>query len=671
MKPVAMSDLTPTSASWRSTVRPRVMVCAAAMALWTAGIEARLVYLQVYAHDELRDRAERQQLRTIAAPPKRGDILDRTGHVLAYSVDVGSIYAVPNEIGDAAATASTLCAALEECSSRERKTLTEKLRRRSAFTFVRRQVSPADAQRVAALNLEGIGFIRESQRFYPRKELAAQLLGFVGVDNVGLAGVEAAYDKKIRGKQGAILIQTDAHRHAFSRLERPPTAGATIELTIDEYLQHIAERELGIGVKASEAAGGMAVILDPHTGEILALANEPTFNPHDFATALDEQKRNRAVQDVYEPGSTFKVVTASAALDEGVVGLDDLIDASGGRIQLGSRVVDEAGGHDYGVLSFTDVIVKSSNVGAIKIGLKLGSQRLGTYVRRFGFGSRLSPDFPAETAGIVWDSVQVNDSALASMSMGYQVGVTALQMVTAVSSVANGGNLMEPRVVRAIVQDGRRIVVRPRRIRATITPETAAELTGIMEAVVDRGTGTAARIPGYTIAGKTGTAAKLVDGHYSHNDYNASFVGFLPSRKPALAIIVVIDSPRSGSYYGGAIAAPIFRRIGEASLQQLGIGPTIGAPPPVLVKRHRPQPEIPAAGPVSTPSILTIDAPPNRQALPDLRGLSARDVVRTLTRLGLMAKLSGEGFVVDQTPAPGSPIEPGATCEVRLARRVK
>jgi cell division protein FtsI/penicillin-binding protein 2 len=546
-------------------------------------------------------------------------------------------------------------------------------------------VSPAEAQRVAKLNLEGIGFIKESQRFYPRKELAAQLLGFVGVDNVGLAGIEAAYDKKIRGKQGAILIQTDAHRHAFSRLERPPTAGAAIELTIDEYLQHIAERELRIGVKASKAAGGMAVILDPHTGEILALANEPTFNPHDFAVALDEQKRNRAVQDVYEPGSTFKVVTASAALEERIVGLDDRIDASGGRIQLGSRVVDEAGGHDYGVLSFTDVIVKSSNVGAIKVGLKLGPRRLGTYVRRFGFGSRLSPDFPAETPGIVWDPARVDDSALASMSMGYQVGVTALQMATAVSSVANGGTLMEPRVVRAIVQDGRRIAVQPRRIRTTITPDTAAELTGIMEAVVDRGTGTAARIPGYSVAGKTGTAAKLVGGHYSHDDYNASFVGFVPSRKPALTIIVVIDSPRGGSYYGGVIAAPIFRRIGEASLQQLGIGPTIGAPPPVLVKQNRrapaphwgprPQPEIPPlgapVGPSSTPSILTIDTPPRLQALPDFRGLSAREVVRTLTRMGMTAKLSGEGFVVDQTPSPGSPIEPGAACEVRLARRVK
>ena len=663
-----MSD--PALTSWRPMVRRRVIVCAAVTALWTAGIEARLVYLQVYEYDELQDRAQRQQMRTVVAPPKRGDILDRNGHVLAYSVDGSSIYAVPNEIADPAATASKLCAGLERCSSRERAALTEKLRRRSAFTFVRRQASPADVQRIGHLNLEGIGFIKESQRFYPKKELAAQLMGFVGIDNVGLAGIEAAYDKKIRGKPGTILVQTDAHRHAFSRLERPPTAGATIELTIDEYLQHIAERELRAGVEANRAAGGIAVIMDVRTGEILALANEPTFNPHDFAIALDEQKRNRAVQDVYEPGSTFKVVTASAALEEGIIGLEDPVDASGGRIRLGSRVIDEAAGHDYRVLSFTDVIVKSSNVGAIKVGLKLGPQRLGTYIRRFGFGSRLSPDFPAETAGIVWDPAHVDESALASMAMGYQVGVTALQMAAAVSSVANGGSLMEPRVVRALIQDGRRIVVRPRRIRTTVNSKTAAQLTGIMEAVVERGTATAAKIPGYAIAGKTGTAAKVVNGHYSHTAYNASFVGFIPSRRPALTIIVVIDSPRAGTYYGGTVAAPIFKRIAEASLQQLGIAPTVDAPPPVLVERHQPQLAIPTVAAALTPSILSVETPANLQTLPDFRGLSAREVVRTLTRIGMTARLSGEGFVVEQDPAPGAPIERGAACEVRLARRM-
>jgi len=657
----------PTSPSWRQTVRRRVIICAAGMAVWTCAIEVRLVYLQIYRRAELQARADAQQMRTLPVPPKRGEILDRHGHVLAYSVDVNSIFAVPTETPDGPATASKLCAALEGCSSRELQTLTERLRRRSPFAFVRRLVSPADAQRVAELNLQGIGFLKESQRFYPKKELAAQLLGFVGVDHIGLGGIEATYDADIRGKPGTILIQTDARRAAFGRVERPPTSGATLELTIDEYLQHIVERELRAGVKTHRAAGGMAVIMDPHTGEILALANEPTFNPHNFATADDSQKRNRAVQDIYEPGSTFKVVTASAALEEAIIGLEDPIDVSAGKIRFGSRVIDDF--HVYRVLSFTDVIVKSSNVGAIKVGLKLGPERLGRYVKRFGFGTRLSRDFPAETSGIVWDPSHLNDSALASVSMGYQVGVTALQMAAAVSSVANGGSLMEPRVVRALVQNGRRVPVSPRRIRATITAETAARLTGIMEGVVERGTAKAAQIPGFTVAGKTGTAAKLVNGRYSHSDYNASFVGFVPSRQPALTIIVVIDSPRRGGYTGGAIAAPIFKRIAEASLRQLGVAPTVEAPPPVLVERWRPQPEVAIVQTSAPPSILTVETG-DLPTLPDFRGFSARDVVRTLTRIGMTAKLTGEGFVIAQHPAPGSPIVMGGMCEVRLARQI-
>jgi cell division protein FtsI (penicillin-binding protein 3) len=653
-------------------MRRRIAVCAVGMALWTCAIEGRLVLLQVYLHHDLQARADRQHERTRTVPPKRGDILDRNGRVLAYSVDVNSVYAVPSEIADAAGTGSRLCAALEGCSKRELHTITERLGRNRAFAWVRRFVSPAEARRIEALGLEGVGFVKESQRFYPKKELAAQLLGFVGIDNIGLGGLEATYDQEIRGKPGTILIQTDARHLAFSRVERPPTAGSAVELTIDEYLQHIVERELRAGVEFNRAAGGMAIVMDPYTGEILALANEPTFNPHDFATALDSQKRNRAVQDIYEPGSTFKVVTASAALAEGILDLDDQIDASGGRIRFGSRVIDEADGHNYGRLSFADVIVKSSNVGAIKVGLRLGPERLGRYIQRFGFGTRLSRDFPAETSGIVWDPSRLNDSALASVSMGYQIGVTALQMAAAVSSVANGGSLMEPRVVKAIIQNGRRIPVEPRRIRTTINAETAAELTGVMEAVVERGTAKAAQMPGYTVAGKTGTASKIVNGRYSHTEYNASFVGFVPSRKPVVTIIVVVDSPHGPNrYYGGTVSAPIFKRIAEATLRQLGVPPTIDAPPPVLVERMQPQPEVQTSGPAALPSFFAIDASSGDLPLiPDFRGLSARDVVRTLTKMGMTAKLNGEGFVVDQKPAPGSPVEAGATCVVWLARQL-
>ncbi len=322
----------PTSDNWRATIRSRLLVGAAIFMLWAVGIQARLLYLQVHRHQDLQARAENQSARTMDISAKRGDILDRHGRVLAYSVDADSVYGVPSEIENAGKTAAMLCEALTDCAPKEQDALTARLRQKRAFVYVRRRVTPPQATRIAELDLEGIGFIKEDRRFYPKKQLAAQLLGFVGIDNTGLAGIEAAYDSQISGSLGKLLYQTDARGRAFSRLERPPTAGATVELTIDEYLQHIAERELRDAVASNRAAGGTVLIMSPKTGEILALANEPTFNPNAFSSASPEHRRNsatsrnRAVQDIYEPGSTFKVVTASAALEEHMIGVDDMID---------------------------------------------------------------------------------------------------------------------------------------------------------------------------------------------------------------------------------------------------------------------------------------------------------------------------------------------------------
>jgi cell division protein FtsI (penicillin-binding protein 3) len=654
------------SSAWRRIIRTRAIGLAIAFAVWAAAIEARLVDLQVFQRADLQARADRQQNRTIAAAARRGEILDRHGRILAYSVDSDSIYAVPTEIDDPEKTTAALCGALDDCSPREREALVERLKRPKVFSFVRRQVSPAEARRVAGLGLAGVGFIKESRRFYPNRELAAHLLGYVGIDGNGLDGIEAAYDRQIGGRPGTILIQTDARRQAFSRIGRPPTPGTTLELTIDGGLQHIVERELRAGVVENRAAGGSAIVVDPHTGEILALANEPTFNPNAFSVAGEEARRNRAVQDLYEPGSTFKVVTASAAIEEKVWSPSDLVDVSGGMIRIGSRVVDDV--HSYGVLSFTDVIVKSSNVGAIKIGLRLGADRLGRYVQRFGFGTRLSPDFPSENAGIVWKPTEWNDSALASVSMGYQVGVTPLQMATAVSTVANGGEIVQPRVVRAAIVNGRRVEVPHKVLRRAISLATAAELTTIMEQVVERGTAKAAQIPGYSVAGKTGTAAKLIDGHYSRSDYNASFVGFLPSRKPALTVLVVIDAPKAGAYFGGTVAAPIFRRIAEAAVQYLGIPPAISPAPPVLVLR-RAAADLGPSSPVAT-VVPAVAAGSRAAVVPEFRGCGARDAIGALARLGITARVSGSGVVVAQDPAPGSLLDPGASVRLWLGRPV-
>ena len=318
------------------------------------------------------------------------------------------------------------------------------------------------------------------------------------------------------------------------------------------------------------------------------------------------------------------------------------------------------------------MLVKSSNVGAIKAGMRLGPERLGQYVSRFGFGQTIAPDFRGENAGIVWSPDRLDPSALASVSMGYQVGVTAVQMASAVSSVANGGTLYEPRVVRAVIKDGKRIEVDHKALRRTVSETTAAELTTIMEQVVERGTATAAKIDGFTVAGKTGTAQKLVDHRYSHSDYNASFIGFLPSRKPSLAIIVVIDSPHANGYYGGTVAAPIFKRIAQESLRHLGIGPTINPAPPVLVARNTAEEMIPQ--PVSASQTMDPSAPPSESVvdddvMPDLRGLSAREALRALTKIGMTARMSGDGFVLEQSPAAGSALGTVDACIIKLGRR--
>jgi cell division protein FtsI (penicillin-binding protein 3) len=656
-----------TPPTWRFTLKRRMTVLAGCLAVWVAGIEARLVYVQVIDHANYLTRAERQQNRTQDAPAKRGDIVDRRGHVLATSVDADTIYAVPSELSDPADVVNKLCAAFRDCTKKEKQSLLERLNRQRQFAYVRRQVARDMAQRVADLNLEGIGFLKESKRFYPNRELGAHMLGWVGIDNVGLGGLESTYDADIRGKSGRVLIQTDARRRVFNRVERAPTAGSSVELTIDEYLQHIAERELHAGVVENRAAGGSAIILNPITGEILALANEPTFNPNAYRDAEDNERRNRGVQDIYEPGSTAKIVTASAAIQEHVFRPDALIDTNPGYLKFGSRpAIREDANRNYGVLSFTDVIVKSSNIGAIKIGLRVGADRLNRYAAGYGLGKPTSPDFPAESPGILWSADKLTESALASMSMGYQIGVTALQMVTAVSVVANGGEMIEPRALRAIYRDERRVAITPKVIGHPINPETASTLTTIMEQVVERGTAKRAKIAGYTIAGKTGTAQKIINGRYSHSDHVASFVGFVPSRRPALAMVVVVDTPKGpNGDHGGTVAAPIFQRIAESSLRYLGVSPDVNAVPPVLVARHdAPPPFVAPTGPAAPPIRLIVD----EGRVPDVRGMAAREALRALIKAGLSARMSGNGVVVSQVPAPGELVEVGAICRLVLER---
>ena len=660
------------SHDWRRTLKSRLAVAAAIFLVWSCAIEARLIHLQVFQRDALAARAARQQSDTIELAARRGEILDRNGRILAFSVDAETIYAVPSKIINPPAVVAALCAALGDCAPKEHQTLLDRITRNRHWASIRRQVSPQQARRIADLKLDGIGFLKESKRFYPNKELGAHLIGYVGTDNGGLSGIESTYDTLIKGKPGTVLVQTDARRHAFSRVERPPTSGASLELTIDEYLQHVVERELTAGAEWANAVGASAIVMDPRTGDILALANYPTFNPNAYREFDDQERRNRAIQDLYEPGSTFKIVTAGAALEEKIITPETIIETSPGVIRFGSRVIDEDKGHNYGTISFTDVIVKSSNVGSIKVGLRVGAERMHDYMRRFGFGRPSSPDFRGESSGIVHPASRLSDSALASVSMGYEVGVTPLQMATAVSVVANGGELLQPRLVHAVIRDGQRVPVPRKVLGRAISPGVASQLTTIMEAVVTDGTGKRSQVEGYTIAGKTGTAAKIVNRRYSTTDYNVSYVGFLPSRAPRYTIVVVVDTPRGVPPYGGSVAAPIFQKIAAAALRHEGVAPTVNAPPPLLVARRTERLELPTSGPAGGPAIVTL-AGDNRgssaSVFPDLRGLSAREALQAMARLGLTPRLRGAGLVVDQQPAAGSPIDIGVTATLWLQRQ--
>ncbi|RUA03222.1 MAG: penicillin-binding protein [Candidatus Neomarinimicrobiota bacterium] len=649
---------------WRDIVRRRLVVTAGVMALWGIAIEARLVQLQVFRHDVLVERALRQRLRTIPTHPKRGEIVDRGGQILAYSVDADTIVAVPADVECPVETTRLLCEVLE-CRREQHDRILTRLDTENLFAYVQQYVSVDTARRIRELDLKGVGFLKQNRRFYPNRELAAHLIGYVGIDNQGLYGLESSYDEEISGQPGRVLMQTDARNRAFSRVERPPTAGVTLELTIDKLIQHIAERELRAAMREHHAAGGSVVVLDPATGEILALANEPTFNPNAFSLSDADARRNRATQDVYQPGSTFKIVTASAALEEGVSHPNQQIDTSPGVWYPGRRPIRDF--RDYGVLSFTDMLVKSSNVAASKIGVELGAERLLRYVRRFGFGQAISEDFLGQSRGIVHPAAGLSDSDLARVSIGYTIAVTPLQMAAAMNAVANGGELIAPRVVRALVGEDGRLEVPRRVIRRAIRPETAATMTRILEDVVDHGTATAAQLTGYTVAGKTGTTEKLVDGRYSDTRNVASFAGFVPSTRPRLTILVVVDDVPSG---GGVVAAPVFQRIAEASLRHLGVPPNVGAPPPILVSAGSPTPPIVRLTPVRAPASLAASAwtGPQRGLMPDLAGLSARAAFEIATDLGLMTRIRGDGFVVGQTLEPGSAITRGQALILRLER---
>lgn len=534
---------------------------------------SRLVTLQVLQAAELTAKADRQHQTTVSVEGVRGAIVDRHGKVLAMNLEVPSVYGVPTVLDSPARTARELAPLLHVRSE----DLERKLRQPRGFVWLARKVDPDRRHLVERVSsMEGVGVKMEGRRFYPKGPLLSHVLGFAGMDGEGLEGIERRYEKELRGEKRAIVLQKDARgRAVFPKglSEEPaPAPGHQLVLTIDEVIQYIVEKELEEAVARSRAKSGTAIVLEPGTGALLALAVSPRFNPNAIAGLEPDRWRNRAVADAYEPGSTMKAILAAAAIEEGVMTPTTLVYGEQGRLAVSNTVI-----HDHeklGWMSFAQVVQKSSNVGAAKVGMALGEERLYRYFRAFGFGERTEIDLPGETAGLLKNPKEWGKRTAASVSMGQEIGVTPIQMVSAMAAIANGGILMKPYVVSEI-RDAHGLVIKrvlPSAKRRVISPETARTVTSILEGVVTDGTGGKAAIEGFRVAGKTGTAQKIDrrTRTYSTTKFVSSFAGYVPAENPKLAMIVVIDEP-SGEAWGGTVAAPVFRRVGEQVLKYWGI----------------------------------------------------------------------------------------------------
>jgi cell division protein FtsI (penicillin-binding protein 3) len=631
----------------------RLIQLSAFLAAWLIVVVCRLAQVQLARHDEYVARALRQQERIINVNPIRGSIADAQGRLLAESVAAESIYADLQYVSDVKRTAMAL-ASVRALGL----TPTEAERRLRVNGEIARQIPPPAAAEVRRLKLPGIYSLSEFRRVYPKGSLGANLIGFVSTDGQGLAGVEHSFDEHVRGRSARVTVLRDA-RHGRYLVGGPKAdaavEGSSVQLTIDSVIQFFAERALRRAIDRYSAAGGCAIVMDPNDGRILAMASDPSFDPNRPRDSAQSAWRNRCVQDLYEPGSTFKIVTASAGLEEREVTPSQMIDCGMGQLEVAHTTFHEHGGNRYGVMTFEDVVVHSSNVGTMKVGLSLGPRRFYGYISRFGFGRRTGVELPGEAAGILRPTSQWSLLSSAVISIGQEIGVTPLQLLVAASTVANGGRRVQPHVVDRVINAAGETVLRapvpaPERV---ISDRTAAVMNEILKAVVSRGTGQNAALTDHVVAGKTGTAQKAARGGYSPDKFVASFVGYVPADRPRLAILVVVDEPR-GAQYGGTIAAPAFREIAEASLRYLRVPPSIPGrelviePPRLAIFSHPPATKAP------------------RSIAPDLRGLDVRRAVARAVEAGLKVEVEGDGLVAAQTPPPGLPAS-GRDVPVRLS----
>lgn len=674
----------------------RVNWLAGVLVLWMVVVVGRLYSLQIIQYTKWVTEERKQQDRTRLVRPVRGAIYDRNQHPLAISELMDSVYAKKGKISDYSGTAETLASVLGVDAGQ----LEKRLRAARSDYRVKWGLSKELAARVRSLNLTGILTEKELERVYPAGSLASAVTGYAGVDDQGLSGVEKVLDSTMAGRPGRMLVVNDAHQRTFQSTGWQGQPGSNVILTIDENITRFAEAALADAVDKWHAEGGTVIVEDPATGDILALVSVPTFDPNDYERAPADARLNRATQWVYEPGSVFKLVTLSAALDLGLTDPRKIIDCQMGHITLYGHVIHD---HErFGDLSVEDVLVHSSDVGSIKIGLMLGDDRFYQYIRRYGFGERTGIELPREEPGLLKAPRDWSGISIAALSIGQEISVTAVQLVSAYAAIANGGVRLPPRLVRD-VSVGSKWVPRPASPgRRVVSERTAEIMKQMLEAVVERGTGKlTAQLSGYSAAGKTGTAQKIVNGRYSHHLYVDSFIGFAPVEHPALVVLVSVDSP-SGGAMGGTVAGPVFKSVMEQSLTYLKVpkdrpelliadkqtSKRSAAPAPPIAEDDAPselvaenEGDSPDPGAVKTVAlnndpesaptpdrgtVLIAKGPP--VTVPDFTGLAVRPVADQCASAGLDLVVSGSGLALEQEPPAGSKVPAGTKIQVRFAR---
>lgn len=671
----------------------RLLIVACLTLLLIGSVFGRLGYLQLVRHSEYLAKAQRQQQHVIEITPKRGAIYDRNMHPLAMSIPVDSAFAVPSELGDQQLAARLLAGVL----GIPRDVLETRLASSHSFVWIARKLPPDKKEAVEALNLKGVYFQKENQRIYPKRDLASHVLGFVNLDEKGIGGLESELESKIGGKSEKIIVMADARQRWFDGGEAQRERGASVVLTLDEKIQYIAERELTAAIAKTHSLAGTVIVMNPNNGEILALANWPKFNPNTATDAPAESRMNRAVSAIYEPGSTFKLITLAAAFDQGITRPEEIFDCENGAVYIaGHRIRDHK---PFGLLTVSNILALSSDVGAIKIALRLGAPKFYDYIRAFGFGQLTGVDIPGESRGMLQHLESWTPVSIGSISMGQEVGVTPIQLISAVSAIANGGILYRPHVIAELRRENRILpaegAMAPTAPKRVIRPETAATLRRLMEGVILNGTGPMARLDGWTAAGKTGSAQKIdpATGRYSATQLIASFTGFAPINNPAVTILVSLDSP-VGQHEGGQVAAPIFKRIAEQILPYLDVPRDVPIGPRLVQAAYKnrqvsdgaaledftatdfsgqpdrlPTEDVAAkskAGKSQSASVTMAVDEGGEIQVPDFSGKTMREVTEICLRLGLEPVLIGSSLATNQTPAAGAKARRGAKVTVQF-----